>query len=74
MLMPRPPKTSELAMLASYHPFTDYENQGEEMNTKTEVVPADSHASPEDTFDSIGHVSRRAFMTTAALAEQGLRH
>jgi oxalate decarboxylase len=42
------------------------------MNPKTELIPTDSHASTENTFDSIAHVSRRAFMTTAALAGAGV--
>ncbi|WP_353063880.1 twin-arginine translocation signal domain-containing protein [Tunturibacter psychrotolerans] len=42
------------------------------MNAKTELIPTDSPASTENTFDPIAHVSRRAFMTTAALAGAGV--
>jgi len=42
------------------------------MNPKNELIPADSHASTENNFDSIAQVSRRAFMTTAALAGAGV--
>ena len=39
------------------------------MNTKAELIPTDSRASTEDHF---AHVSRRAFMTNAALAGAGV--
>jgi oxalate decarboxylase len=42
------------------------------MTPKIELIPADSHDSTENTLDSITHVSRRAFMTTAALAGAGV--
>ncbi|WP_260735089.1 twin-arginine translocation signal domain-containing protein [Tunturiibacter lichenicola] len=42
------------------------------MNIKTERNPDDSHAPSENTLDPTAHVSRRAFMTTSALAGAGV--